>query len=180
MAASAIAGDELLLDDFQRDDGASALGTRWQGFTDRVMGGRSDMQAGRVRSAGRSVLRMNGEVRLDNNGGFIQVRLPLGDAGATLDGSAYDGVRIIVRGIPGAYFLHLRTPDCRRPWQYYRAAIDVTAEWREMMVPFSAFEGEAIDGAPDVSRLQSIALVAYGEAFSAEIELARIALAGRH
>ncbi|HMB37435.1 MAG TPA: CIA30 family protein, partial [Wenzhouxiangellaceae bacterium] len=72
--------DKLLLDDFSRSDGVSAIGTRWQDFSDRVMGGLSDMQAGIVETERGSVLRMSGQVRLENNGGFIQVRLPLAGA----------------------------------------------------------------------------------------------------
>ena len=37
--------DELLIDDFQRTDGLSALGTGWRFFADTVMGGVSRGQA---------------------------------------------------------------------------------------------------------------------------------------
>lgn len=177
MACSAAAGEELLLDDFATGNGESALGTRWQGFTDRVMGGRSDMQAGLVDQSDGMALRMQGDVRLDNNGGFIQVWLPLDPAGGTLDGSPFSGVRLEVRGVVGPYYLHLRTPDCRRPWQYYRARLDIGREWREIFIPFNAFEGKSIRGALDLSRLRSLALVAYGERFQADLEVRRIAFA---
>jgi len=176
MTSSAFGDDFLLLDDFTRDSGESALGTRWQGFTDRVMGGRSDIQAGLVNQDDGPALRMRGEVRLDNNGGFIQVRLPLAPEGATLDGSIHDGIRLEVRATPGPYFVHLRTPDCRRPWQYYRARLDVAPQWREVFVPFNAFQGVAIRGGPDRARLRSLALVAYGEPFRADLEVRRIGL----
>ena len=100
--------------------------------------------------------------------------------GEPLDGSGYDGIRLQVRGSPGPYYVHLRTPDCRRPWQYYRAELPVTAEWREVFVPFSDFEGESIRGAPDFGNLSSIALVAYGEAFEAELEVRHLALIKRN
>jgi len=173
------ADDELLLDDFTHREARSTLGTRWTGFTDRVMGGRSEMQAGVVETGQGPALRMRGTVRLENNGGFIQIRLPLAADGETLDASGFDGVRLQVRGIPGAYFVHVRTPDCRRPWQYYRADLPVTAQWREIFVPFSAFRGKSIRGAPDFGNLRSIALVGYGEAFEAELEIRRLALGRR-
>ena len=66
----------LILDDFTSQSGTSTYGTAWQGFTDRVMGGRSDMRAGISRESGDSFLRMAGVVSLENNGGFIQARLP--------------------------------------------------------------------------------------------------------
>jgi hypothetical protein len=169
--------EELLLDDFTRTDGVSALGTRWEGFTDRVMGGRSDMQVGYRDSDAGPVMRMRGQVRLENRGGFIQARLPLDPGGGAIDASAWQGLSIKVRGTPGPYYLHLRTRQTWQPWQYFRAPIEVGPEWQEQFVPFSAFEGRATWRSLDVRALKSVGVVAYGEAFEAEIEVARLALA---
>lgn len=176
MTASTRASDELLLDDFAGRDGNSSFGTRWNGFTDRVMGGRSDMQSRTIETEHGPALRVSGSVRLENNGGFIQVRLPLTVDGQPLDASGFEAVRLQVRGTSGPYFVHVRTPDCRRPWQYYRAELPVSPEWQEVVVPFSAFEGESIRGAPDFGNLTSIALAAFGEAFEAELEVRRLTL----
>lgn len=170
-------GDSLLIDDFTREDGISALGTRWEGFTDQVMGGRSEMQmayreVGRVR-----VLNLRGQVRLENRGGFIQARLPLDPAGGALDASAWQGLRVTVRGRPGPYYLHLKTRQLWMPWQYFRARIVVDDAWRNQFVAFSEFEGVATDKQLDVRGLKSIAVVAYGEAFAADIDISHIALA---
>lgn len=162
-----------LIDDFS--DQRSALGTEWQGFTDRVMGGRSDMQAGYRQIDGRTVLGMRGQVRLDNNGGFIQARLPLDARGDSFDASSFAGLRIEVRALkPGAYYLHLRTADTRRPWAYYRARLDLGEGWTTLAVPWSAFEPQSLNRPLDPTRLRSLAVVAYGEAFEADIEVARI------
>jgi len=168
--------DTLLLDDFSQSDGVSSIGTHWKGFTDRVMGGVSEMKVERYETEQGHGLRMTGPVRLENNGGFIQVRLPLSETGGTLDASRYDSVEVTARGRPGAYYLHLRTPDSSRPWQYYRAPLEVSGEWSRITIDFDDFEGKSISGRPDFSRLRSIAVVAYGEAFDAEIEVARLAL----
>jgi len=179
LTGSSQAADELLLDDFTDQGGLSSFGTRWNGFTDRVMGGRSDMQVGIAETDDSPALKMRGSVRLDNNGGFIQVRLPLETGGGTLDATNFDGVALEVRGAPGPYFIHLRTPDCRRPWQYYRAELPVTREWTKVFVPFADFKGKSIRAAADLGNLRSIALVAYGEAFEAELEVRRLALIKR-
>jgi hypothetical protein len=168
--------ENLLIDDFCDDGEVSSYGTRWRGFTDRVMGGVSEMQAERVDTDRGPALRIAGRVRLDNNGGFIQARLPLNRDGRPLDASDFDAVRMLVRGTPGPYFLHLRTPDTKRPWQYYRAELPLAPDWSESTVPFAAFTGKSIRGRPDFSRIESIAVVAYGEAFDARIEVARIEL----
>jgi hypothetical protein len=46
-------------------------------------------------------------------------------------------------------------------------------------VPFTAFEGRATMRQLDVSALNTVAVVAYGEAFEAEIEVARLELGNR-
>ena len=64
----------LLIDDFRDADRVSALGTRWEGLTDRVMGGRSEMEMAIRESSDGPVLSMRCTVRLENRGGFIQAR----------------------------------------------------------------------------------------------------------
>ena len=67
----------LLLDDFARDDLISAFGKPWRGFSDRVMGGVSQEVIVLFEIDGRRCLRLTGDVRLENNGGFIQMALDL-------------------------------------------------------------------------------------------------------
>jgi hypothetical protein len=177
LAANAMAAEApRLLDDFADASGRSALGTRWQGFSDRVMGGLSDLQAGYVDEAGEQHLQMSGRVRLENNGGFIQVRLPLAVDGGDFDASAYRTLRIEVRGAPGAYWVHLRSADTRLPWAYYRAPVPVTGTWQVIDLPLDRFEAVATARVLDLRRLRSVALVAYGEAFEADISLKRLEL----
>jgi hypothetical protein len=167
---------DLLLDDFANREGRSALGTSWQGFTDRVMGGLSDMEAGYIETDAGSALRMRGTVRLENNGGFVQVRLPLAEGRRAFDASDATAFVIEAMGAPGPYYLHLRTPDTRRPWAYYRARLDVAGEWRQLVVPMSAFEPVSTRVPLDRSRLLSLGLVAYGEPFEADLIVRRIGL----
>lgn len=171
--------DILLLDDFQTTDGRSAYGTSWQGFTDRVMGGRSDLQAGYIETDRGPAVRMEGTVRLDNNGGFVQIRLPLADDRQPLDASGMSGFVVEARGAPGPYYLHLRTTDTRRPWAYYRAPLKVTGDWQTIEVPLAAFEAVSTRRPMDASRLMSVGLVAYGEEFDARLDVRHFALKAR-
>ena len=87
--------------------------TRWQFFTDQVMGGVSTGGVTFAQQDGQSFARMAGRVSTANRGGFIQMRLDLANPppeGAT-------GVRLIVRGIDQRYFVHLRTGATVLPWQ---------------------------------------------------------------
>jgi hypothetical protein len=122
-AGDASFAESLLLDDFSRNHGVAVIGGVWQGFTDRVMGGRSDIRAGFAEREGRRVLRMEGEVSLENNGGFVQLRLPLDSN--NLDAGNYAGVRIRYRiGLGEDYYIHLRTRGNRLPWSYFAADLE--------------------------------------------------------
>ena len=77
--------DYLGLDDFGGP--GSTLPSRWAGFSDRVMGGVSELTARVVAESGDRFLRMSGRVSTRNNGGFIQVRLTVGSDVRPFDGS---------------------------------------------------------------------------------------------
>ena len=166
----------LLIDDFTNR--LSKLDTSWEGFTDRVMGGRSDMSAGTVRNVDDSYLWMRGKVSLENNGGFIQVRLMLSNSRKMFDGSQYSGVRVRVKGSGEGYYLHLRTSNTLFPWKYYSAPLPVSSDWVEVDIPWSTFTGGDYGRLPDLKteRLKSIAVVAAKDEFDADIQVSEIGL----
>ena len=168
--AGLVAGStNFLIDDFSRENGRSALGTAWSMFTDRVMGGMSTAVSGFDLLEGRRCLRLRGEVSLDNNGGFVQVALPLLVEGGPFDASAFQGVRLRVLGNGETYHIHLRTPDNTRPWQYYSAKFPSGGEWRWVDIPFADFQPKNLRRPLDSSRLLRIALVAIDRKFRADV-----------
>ena len=92
----------------------------WTGTSDRVMGGISRATVAVEDVAGRRWIRLTGRVRLENQGGFIQMATDLAPDGGPVDLSAYSGLRLLVRGNGERYGCHLRTTACVRPWQSYR------------------------------------------------------------
>jgi hypothetical protein len=166
----------LLIDDFTRTDGRSALGTEWQTFTDQVMGGVSRGSAVRDTVAQRPCIRLRGEVSLENNGGFVQVALSTRRENRPLDASAFRGIRLTATGNGETYFIHLRTNDTRLPWQYYQAAFQADGQWREIDTPFTAFRPENLRAALDPSRIERIGVVAAKKAFAANVAVARLAV----
>ena len=168
--------DVLILDDFSRDDLISALGTPWRGFSDQVMGGISKETIALARIDGRRALRLTGEVRLENNGGFIQTALDLAPEGRTLDASAFTGVLLVVRGNGERYGVHLRTPAYVRPWQSYRADFVAGPEWREIRLPFTRFQPYRLTEPLDVRHLRRLGLVAIGRAFHADLAISAVGL----
>ena len=159
----------FLIDDFSREDGLSAAGTRWQLFTDQVMGGLSEGTARLVNFSGRRSVRLQGRVSLANNGGFIQVALPLEKEGKPFDASAYRGLRIWARGNGELYQIHLRTADAELPWQYYWMGFSAADAWKRITLPFSKFKPETLEARLDPGRLTRVAIAAAGKAFKADV-----------
>lgn len=169
----------FMLDDFNRDDLVSRLGTRWRGSSDQVMGGISRERIALTEMDGRRCLRLSGDVRLENNGGFIQIALDLAPEGRTLDASDYRGVFLVARGNGESYGVHLRTPECVRPWQSFRAGFIATPEWQEIRLPFDRFEPHRLTVPLDVRHLRRLGLVAIGRAFHADLAVSAVAFCGR-
>ncbi|MDJ0942799.1 MAG: CIA30 family protein [Kiloniellales bacterium] len=165
---------DMLIDDFAASDLTSKLGTRWRAVSDRVMGGISEAAVGRDRIDGRACLRLTGEVRLENDGGFVRASLDLASGDGALDASGYSGLRLLVRGNGERYSLHLRTPDNRRPWQSYRAEFTAGPTWETVDLPFASFAPHRLETPLDVARLRRIGLVAIGRAFHADLAVAEI------
>ena len=172
---SETANAKMLIDDFQRADVAT-VGTPWRSTSDRVMGGVSIARLERGTFDGRAGLRLTGDVSLENNGGFVQMGLDLAPGGATLDGSGHAGVSLVVRGNGERYGVHLRTVDCLRPWQSYRAGFLSEADWREVRLPFDAFEPHRLDAPLDRSHLRRLGVVAIGRAFAADVMVSKVML----
>ena len=169
-------GDDMLIDDFADGNLFSRLGSRWRGTSDQVMGGLSEADVSHSVIDGRPCLRLSGDVRLENGGGFLQAALDLSASGGTIDASDYAGLRLVVRGNGERYSVHLRTPDNVRPWQSYRARFVAGANWETVDLPFEAFVPHRLDAPLDIARLRRISLVAIGRAFHADLAVSEIGL----
>jgi hypothetical protein len=168
LAPNAGAVELSLIDDFSGE--TSARGTRWEGFTDRVMGGVSDMDSGVQRKGDEAFLYLRGNVSLKNNGGFIQVRLKLGTDGKPFDASGSAGVALRVRGRGPGYYVHLRTTRTVFPWSFYGQEFTVSEDWSTVLLPFAAFQSENMASSRvDPRKLVSVAIVAAKREFAADL-----------
>lgn len=166
----------LLIDDFSGR--VSALGTEWEGFTDTVMGGVSQMQTGIRQETGQKFLRMSGQVSLKNNGGFIQVRIKLDPEGKALNLSEWTGVELKVRGQGQSYYIFARNKATRFPWKFYQAAVPLNNDWQVVRIPWTAFRKGDFGIMPgfDPGSITSLAIVAYKKEFQALIDVAQVGL----
>lgn len=165
----------MLIDDFTDKGLVSKLGTQWRGVSDQVMGGISEASISHGVIDGRHSMRMAGHVRLENDGGFIQVALDLAPPGDTIDVSGFAGMRIIVRGNGEKYSAHLRTLDNVRPWQSYRAHFTALSDWETIDLPFEDFVPHRLETPLDKTRLRRISLVAIGRPFFANLDISELA-----
>lgn len=162
----------MLIFDADRHDGRTTeLEGRFEVITDGVMGGVSSAEASVEEVAGRRALRLTGTVRLENNGGFVQLATDL-----RTDASAFSHLRLEVFGNGETYGVHLRTTDVKRPWQSYRQSFDAPPEWVTVDLPLQHFDPHRLEAPFDPSRLRRLGLIAIGRAFEADLAVRRIEL----
>ena len=160
-----------VIDDLSRPPPRASNGADWELVADRVMGGVSNGSMHRETVRGREAIHMQGDVSLENNGGFLQIALDLAPNGTSIDASRWAGLEIDVIGNGESYNLHLRTADVVRPWQSYRHSFVAASEWRTLRLPFEEFEAHRIDAPLDTSTLRRIGIVAIGRAFHADVAI---------
>jgi hypothetical protein len=160
-----------IIDDLSRAAPEASIGTSWQLFTDQVMGGVSTGTMSRELVGGRLAIRMLGDVRLENNGGFVQLALDLSPDAGVVDASAWSGIELDLYGDDQEYGMHLRTSDLTRPWQSYRQSFRVLPEWQTIRLPFAGFSPYRTEIPLDLRRLRRLDLAAIGRAFSADLAI---------
>jgi len=163
-----------IIDDMRFDPPLTVTGNGWVLLSDQVMGGVSEGTMTREIVAGREAIHMQGGVSLENNGGFLQIALDLGDAGGGVDARNWAGIQMDVFGNDQAYNLHLRTTDIHRPWESYRQGFPAPSKWTTVKLSFSDFVPHRTERPLNIARLRRIGIVAIGREFVADISIADI------
>lgn len=135
---------------------------RWRTFTDRVMGGVSDGSAAPETVDGEPALVLRGTVRLENDGGFVQVATAVTPGEATALGTAA-GLALRLHAAAGTPVgVHLRSPDLRAPWQAWRATVVADGGWQAVVLRWADFAPYRTDAALAPARIARIGIVAIG------------------
>jgi len=166
--------DTATIDDFFDPNHLSNIGTTWILITDRVMGGVSDAKHSFGNDDCFNYIRMVGNVSLENNGGFVQVALPLSEESKPFDATGYSGIRFWVKGNSQEYYIHLKNNTTRLPWQYYSASFIASKNWRQVKIPFEKFEPQALDEKLTLDSLTRIAIVGAEKAYEADVNIGPI------
>jgi len=163
----------LILDNLS-NPGITVLGTRWQFFTDQVMGGRSTGNVVITTLKNKKCYRMSGNVTTENNGGFIQMRVNLDHQIAQKN---YQGIKLNVLGDGNDYSIHLRTKFTKLPWQYYSASFNSTKDWSDVKILFDDFNKSNFYQPTKLSfhQIKTIGIVAAWKNFNADIAISEIA-----
>tara|TARA_E500000318_G_scaffold85651_1_gene81733 strand:- start:13878 stop:14915 length:1038 start_codon:yes stop_codon:yes gene_type:complete len=107
--------------------------SRWQVVVDGVMGG---LSTGGIDRTGNGIV-FHGELSLENNGGFSQIRTPIEQG--SLEGA--DGIEIEVRGDGRNYIFDARVANMRVMAGSYQHKFDTKDdEWTTIRLPFTDFK----------------------------------------
>jgi hypothetical protein len=168
-----VSASDLIIDDRTSGTYQSNLGTEWQLVTDQVMGGVSNGELTLDRYNNRDCLRMRGDVSTENNGGFVQIVLPLSEHGE-FDAGNYTGIELEVTGNNQPYNIHIRTSGLLFPWQSYRLSFQATTEWQTLRLPFTEVKPYKTSKRFQQQRLLRIGLVGIGRDFQADLCVASV------
>mgnify|MGYP006162406509 CR=1 FL=1 len=167
----AMAASYTAIDDLSRAAPQAIFDADW-----RFVGGGVLTDVMRREAAlGRPAIRFEGEVRLEKNGGFIQLVINLDDVEKS-DASGWDGIEIEAHGNGEACNLHLSTDDMRLPCQFYRQQILAAAAWRTIQLPFDSFKSHRIDAPLDARKPRRLGVVTIGRKFRADIAIGSLRL----
>lgn len=172
--AEPAAGDGLLIDDFAPVGGKGLGEGKWQIVREQG----NQPPAGKAEPGeheGRTSLNMTGPVTSGPTGA-IQARRSLIVRRRPLDAHLYAGVRLTAKGNGETYAVQLRTKDTRYPKQYYQAEFATSGQWQEIKLPFRSFTPVAVAQQLNPVELMSIAVVAAGKEFNADIHIDEIGL----
>jgi hypothetical protein len=89
--------DSGTIDDMSEEFPVTSSGTQWSGITDRVMGGTSSGTLSRENFHGRNCNVLRANVRMENDGGFVQMATDLAmdpTASNTVNASKYKGIEL--------------------------------------------------------------------------------------
>lgn len=168
-----MAGEKIILR-FSSPDEAD----RWEIINDGVMGG---LSRSRMDITGNKTALFQGEVSLENNGGFASVRTLPRDF--NLEG--YTGLMLVFRGDGKTYRLRLRTDDTHEGIAYQSGFETVQGKWVTLYLPFDEFipffRGHTVEEAPplDLSLVRRIGfMIAEGQEGPFRLEIKEIGIYG--
>ncbi|KAA0696353.1 hypothetical protein DT594_03080 [Halopseudomonas laoshanensis] len=138
----------------------------WTAITDQVMGGVSTAELQQCERHGSACTCLSGRTSLENNGGFIQMKLEIEPSWSC---GEYAGFFIELCGPAHDYNLNVKTTQLDKPWQSFRCTLTVEPQWKRFVVPYSELQAHRTDKDLDPATIRSVAVIAIGEAFDVDV-----------
>ena len=138
----------------------------WMMISDQVMGGVSSAVLQQDQRHNSICSCLTGRTSLDNNGGFVQMKLDIEQGELRAD---YKGLFIELYGNAHDYNLHVKTTQLNRPWQSFRCTLAVEPQWTRFIVPYEQLEAHRTDAELQPAHISSVAIVAIGQEFDVDV-----------
>lgn len=138
----------------------------WMMISDQVMGGVSTAALRQDQRDNSNCSCLVGRTSLDNNGGFVQMKLDIKSSELRTD---YKGVFIELYGTAHDYNLHVKTTQLTRPWQSFRSILAVEPQWTRFIVPYDQLQAHRTDNELQPANITSVAVVAIGQEFDVDV-----------
>lgn len=138
----------------------------WMVISDQVMGGVSSAVLQQNVQQDSSCSCLIGRTSLDNNGGFVQMKLDIEPGNLPAD---YKGLFIELYGSAHDYNLHVKTTQLNRPWQSFRCTLSVEPQWTRFIVPYEQLSAHRTDAKLQPADITSVAIVAIGKEFDVDV-----------
>jgi hypothetical protein len=142
------------------------VASSWAAISDQVMGGVSTAALRQSERNNSPCTCLTGRTSLENNGGFVQMKL---DIGPSWSGADYKGLFIELCGAAHEYNLHVKTAQLEKPWQSFRCALQVRSQWTRFIVPYEQLHAHRTNAELEPAGIKSVAVVAIGAVFDVDV-----------
>ena len=142
----------------------------WQGVTDQVMGGVSNLA---IRHSD-GVFYMSGNVSTDNNGGFVRLSNRI-----NINSNDFKGIKFKAKGNNESYEIHVTLKGLKiPPWSYFSQAFDVNEDWQEYEIFFKDLKRSSGFSASSMKakNIRDLSIAGFGRDFEVDLAIKDISL----
>ena len=142
----------------------------WQGVTDQVMGGVSNL----IIKHSEGIFYMTGNVSTDNNGGFVRLSNRV-----DISSNDFQGIKFKAKGNNETYEIHVTLKGLKiPPWSYFSQSFDVTEQWQEYQISFKDLKRSSGFSAASMKakNIRDLSIAGFGRDFVVDLAIKDISL----
>jgi hypothetical protein len=142
----------------------------WQGVTDQVMGGVSNL----IIKHSEGIFYMTGNVSTDNNGGFVRLSNRV-----NISSNDFKGIKFKAKGNNETYEIHVTLKGLKiPPWSYFSQSFDVTDDWQEYQISFKDLKRSSGFSAASMKakNIRDLSIAGFGRDFAVDLAIKDISL----